>query len=131
MNYPLRGDKLFNFLKFKYLVEVTSKKLHLGANKNIFLSLIVIASQLDSRSKPGTKIKYLNPEQAKYVLNNIIPEGVDISSLTNSLAEVKANSLTLDFVFGVFETNTNNYKKLSIEDQNYIRDKFLPKGVKI
>jgi hypothetical protein len=65
------------------------------------------------------------------VINNIIPEGVDISSLTNSLANVKPNPLTLDFVRGLFETNTNNYKKLSIEDKNYIRDNFLPPSVEL
>ena len=57
------------------------------------------------------KIRYLNPEEQHYVINNIIPEGLDISKLTESIANFKPNPLTLDYVHGLFESNTNNYKK--------------------
>jgi len=65
------------------------------------------------------------------VINNIQPEGVDISKLTDSIDNFKANPLTLDFVHGLFESNTNNFRNVSIEDQNFIRENFLPKGVEI
>lgn len=97
-------------------------------NKDIFLSLLVIAGQIQPTAKLGNKIRYLNPEQQYYVINNIIPEGVDISKLTESIDNFKPNSLTLDFVHGYFETNTN-LRNLSVEDQNYIRENFLPKGL--
>ena len=130
MRYHLRGDKLLSFLRFKYLLEVASKKLHF-TDKNIFLSLIVIAGQLDSTNKLGNKIRYLNPEEAKYVKNNVIPNGVDISQLTNAIVNFKLNPLTLDFVHGLFESNTYNYRKISKEDQDYIRDNFLPKDLEL
>ena len=130
MKHQLRGEKLLDFLRFKYLLVVTSTKSHLK-DKNIFLSLIVIAGQLNDRDKLGNKIRYLNPEEQRYVVNKIIPEGVDISSLTNSIANFKLNPLSLDFVKGLFETNTNNYRKVSKEDQNHIRNNFLPKGLEL
>jgi hypothetical protein len=108
MNYQLRGDKLLSFLRFKYILESVLTKSYLK-DKNIFLSLIVIADQINPSEKLGEKIRYLKPAEAKYVINNIIPEGVDISSLTNSLANVKPNPLTLDFVRGLFESNTDNF----------------------
>lgn len=128
MNYQLRGEKLLSFLRFKYILESVLTKSHLK-DKNIFLSLIVIGGQCNPQEKLGEKIRYLKPAEAKYVINNIIPEGVDISSLTNSLANVKPNPLTLDFVRGLFESNTDNFWKLSKQDQDYIRENFLPKGL--
>lgn len=130
MKHQLRGEKLLSFLRLKYLLDVTSTKSHLK-DKNIFLSLIVIAGQLNDRDKLGNKIRYLKPEEQRYVVNNIIPECVDISSLTNSIANFKLNPLTLDFVKGLFETNTNNFRKVSIEDQNFIRENFLPNDVEL
>lgn len=144
MKYRLRGEKLLSFLRFKYLLEVISKKLHLNfrapqeaagrqalraSDKNIFLSLIVIAGQINPQGKLGEKIRYLNPDDIYYVKNNIIPEGVDISKLTESIANFKPNPLTLDFVHGLIELNTDNFFKLSKQDQDYIREKFLPKGL--
>ena len=130
MKYHIRGDKLKSFLRFKYVLEVVSSGVHL-MNKDIFLSLLVIAAKLNPMAKLGTKIRYLNPEQQYFVINNIQPEGVDISKLTESIANFKPNPLSLDFVKGLFETNTNNYRKVSKEDQDYIRDNFLPKGLKL
>ena len=131
MKYHLRGEKLLSFLRFKYILEVASLKVHLK-NKDIFLSLLVIAGQIQPTAKLGNKIRYLNPEQQYYVINNIIPEGVDISKLTESIDNFKrgaTNSLTLDFVHGLFELNTDNFFKLSKQDQDYIRENFLPKGL--
>jgi len=130
MKYQLRDKKLLSFLRFKYIAEIVSSKIHLK-NKNIFLSLIVIAGQINPSDKLGNKIRYLNPEEQHYVINNIIPEGVNISKLTESIANFKLNPLTLDFVHGLFESNTNNYKKVSKEDQDFIRDNFLPKDLGI
>ena len=48
-------------------------------NKKMLLSLIVIASHLNPLGKIGNKIKYLTPDEQKYVVNNIQPEGIDIS----------------------------------------------------
>ncbi len=130
MKYHLRGEKLLSFLRFKYIAEVLSTKAH-KKNKDIFLSLIVIASQVKIRDKLGNKIRYLKPEQMYYVINNIQPEGVDTSKLSESIANFKPNFLSLDFVHGLFESNTNNFKKVSIEDQNFIRDNFLPKEIEL
>lgn len=129
MKYHIRGEKFLSFLRFKYIAETISTKSHL--NKDIFLSLIVIAGQINSTDKLGSKIRYLNPEEARYVVNNIIPEGVDISYLTNSIANLKLNPLSLDFVKGLFETNTNNYRNVSKEDQDYIRYNFLPPSIEL
>jgi hypothetical protein len=129
MKYHLRGEKLLSFLRFKYILERSVlTKSHLK-DKNIFLSLIVIGGLCNPNHKLGEKIRYLNPDEIYYVKNNIIPEGVDISKLTESIANFKPNPLTLDFVRGCFETNTNNFRNLSVEDQNYIRENFLPKGL--
>ena len=130
MKHHLRGDKLLSFLRFKYISAVIFTKSHLN-DKNIFLSLIVIAGQLNYQDKLGKKIRYLKPKEQRYVVNNIIPEGVDIGDLTDDISNFKPEPLALDFVKGLFETNTNNYRKLSKEDQDYIRDNFLPKGLKL
>ena len=126
MKYQLRSGKLLSFLHFKYIVETLTPKMYLN-NKNI-LSLAVIAGQINPSDKLGNKIRHLNPDQIYYVKNNIQPEGMDISKLTDSIANFKANPLTLDFVHGLFESNTNNFRNVSIEDQNYIRENYLPKG---
>jgi len=109
-------------------LEVASLKVHLK-NKDIFLSLLVIAGQIEPTAKLGNKIRYLKPEQQYFVINNIQPEGVDISKLTESIANFKPNPLTLDFVHGLFELSTDNFFKLSKQDQGYIRENFLPKGL--
>lgn len=108
MKYHLRGLKLLSFLRFKSILETVCTKEHIK-NKNIFLSLLVIAGQLNDRDKLGNKIRYLNPEEQNYVINNIIPEGVDISKLTESIANFKLNPLTLEFVHGLYESNTDNF----------------------
>jgi group I intron endonuclease len=128
MNYQLRGEKLLSFLRFKYILESVLTKSHLK-DKNIFLSLIVIGGQCNPQGKLGNKIRYLKPDEIYYVKNNIIPEGVDISKLTESIANFKPNPLTLDFVHGLFELNADNFFKLSKQDQDYIRENFLPKGL--
>ena len=46
---------------------------------------------LPSTKNIGNKIRHLKPEEAKHVINNVIPEGVDISKLTNSIANFKPN----------------------------------------
>jgi hypothetical protein len=130
MKHQLRGEKLLDFLRGKYIAEILSTKAHLN-NKNIFLSLIVIAGQINIRGKLGNKIRYLKPDQIYYVKNNIQPEGVDISKLRQSIANLQPNLLTLDFVHGLFESNTNNFRNVSIEDQNYIRENYLPEGVQL
>jgi len=130
MKHQLRSGKLSSFLKFKYILEVIATKAH-SNNRKILLSLIVIASHLNPLGKMGTNVRYLNPEEQQLVINNIQPEGVDISELTDSISNLKKNKLILDFIHGLFETNTNNYKKVSKEDQDYIQNNFLPSGIKL
>lgn len=127
MKYHLRGDKLLSFLRFKYILEIISSTKS-DLNKDIFLSLIVIAGQINSTDKLGNKIRYLNPEEQKYVINNIIPEGVDIDKLTNSIANFKQNPISLDFVDGLLLSNSHteaNLRNINLEDQNYIRENFF------
>ena len=50
---------------------------------------------------------------------------------TDSIKNLQLNPLTLDFIDGLFESNSNNFRNVSIEDQNYIRENFLPKGVEL
>lgn len=105
MKHQLRSGKLLSFLRFKYIVEVMSSKAHVE-DKQIFLSLVVIASNMNPLGKLGNKIRYLKPEQQYYVINNIQPEGVDISKLTDSIENFRAqhqNDLTLDFLQGLFD----------------------------
>jgi hypothetical protein len=102
MKHQLRSGKLLSFLRFKYIVEVMSSKAHVN-NRKILLSLIVISSNMNILGKLGNKIRYLKPEEQHYVINNIQPEGVDISKLTNSIKDFKQNSLTLDFIHGLFD----------------------------
>jgi hypothetical protein len=109
MKHHLRGEKLLSFLRFKYITEVVSTKAHIK-NKDILLSLIVIASQIKIKDKLGNKIRYLKPDQIYYVINNIQPEGVDISKLTESIQNFKQNKLTLDFIHGLFD----GYGSLSV-----------------
>ncbi|KAG0122594.1 homing endonuclease, partial [Tuber indicum] len=130
MKYPLRGEKLLSFLHFKYILSVMSTKSHLK-NKNIFLSLIVIAGQINPTDKLGNKIRYLKPEEQHYVINNIQPEGIDISKLKESIVNFKPNPLTLYFVHGLLESDSSHFKLLSLEDQNYIRNYFLPEGIEL
>jgi len=63
----------------------------------------VIASHINPLGKLGSKIKYLTPEEQKYVIDNVQPEGVDISKLTESIQNFKQNKLTLDFIHGLFD----------------------------
>jgi hypothetical protein len=129
MKYQLRSGKLLSFLYFKYIVETLTPKTYLN-NKNI-LSLAVIAGQINPSDKLGNKIRHLKPDQIYYVKNNIQPEGVDISKLTESIDNFKSNPLTLDFVHGLLFSNTNNFRKVSKEDQDYIKENFLPFGVEL
>jgi len=106
MKHQLRSGKLWSFLHFKYIVEVMSTRAHWN-NKKILLSLIVIASNMNPLGKLGNKIKYLTPDEQHYVINNIQPEGVDISKLTDSIKNFKQNNLTLDFIHGLFDGDGN------------------------
>lgn len=106
MKYQLRSGKLLSFLHFKYIVETMATKAHVE-DKQIFLSLVVIASNMNPLGKLGNKIRYLKPEQQHYVINNIQPEGVNISKLTESIANFKSNPLTLDFLHGLFDGDGN------------------------
>ena len=72
-------------------------------NKKILLSLIVIASHMNPLGKLGNKIRYLTPDEQNHVINNLQPEGVDISKLTESIQNFKQNKLTLDFMHGLFD----------------------------
>jgi len=78
--------------------------------------------------KLGNKVRLLTPGEQKYVIDNVQPEGVDISALTESIENFKQNELTLDFMHGLFESYTSNFRKVGIEDQNYIREKYMPKN---
>ncbi len=51
--------------------------------------------------------------------------------LTDSIKNFQLNPLTLDFIHGLFESNSNNFRNVSIEDQNYIRENFLPNGLEL
>jgi len=53
--------------------------------------------------KLGNKVRLLTPEEQKYVINNVQPEGIDISKLTESIKNFKQNELTLDFIHGLFD----------------------------
>jgi len=106
MKHQLRSGKLVSFLKFKYIVEVMSSKAHIE-DQNIFLSLVVIASNMNPLGKLGNKVRYLKPEQQHYVINNVQPEGLDISKLTDSIKNFKSNNLTLDFIKGLFDGDGN------------------------
>lgn len=104
MKYPpfLRSGKLLSFLHFKYIVEVMSSKAHVN-NPKILLSLIVIASNLNPLGKLGNKVRFLKPSEQTYVINNVQPEGVDISKLNDSIQNFKQNPLTLGFIQGLFD----------------------------
>lgn len=102
MKHQLRSGKLLSFLQFKYIAELMSTRAHWN-NRKILLSLIVIASHINPLGKLGSKIKYLTPEEQKYVIDNVQPEGVDISKLTESIQNFKQNKLTLDFIHGLFD----------------------------
>lgn len=106
MKYQLRSGKLLSFLHFKYIVEIMNSKVHIE-DKKFFLSLVVIACNLNPLGKIGNKVRYLKPEQQHYVINNIQPEGVDISKLTDSINNFKQNALTLDFIQGLFDGDGN------------------------
>lgn len=127
MKYHLRDSKLRSFLHFQYLVGQVSSISHAN-NRNVLLSLVVIASNMNPLEKLGNKIRYLKPEEQNYVINNIIPEGVDISKLNNSINNFSPNPLTLDFVLGLIWTNTKNFRKICKKDQDHFKDNFLPKG---
>nr|ATI20434.1 endonuclease [Juglanconis juglandina] len=129
MKYQLRDSKLISFLHFRYIVETVSSMSAFGANnRNVLLSLVVIASNMNPLEKLGNKIRYLKPEEQNYVINNIIPEGVDISKLNNSINNFSLNPLTLDFMKGLLETSTKNFSKICKQDQDNIKDNFLSKG---
>lgn len=102
MKYKLRSGKLLSFLKFKYIVETMATKAHHNNRQNL-LSLIVIASHLKPLGKMGSNIRYLNPLEQHYVINNIQPLGVDISKLTDSINNFQPNPLTVDFVGGLWD----------------------------
>jgi LAGLIDADG endonuclease len=102
MKYQLRSGKAISFLYFKYITEVMATKAHWN-NKKILLSLIILASQMNPLGKLGNKIRHLMPDEQKCVINNVQPEGIDISKLTESIQSFKQNKLTLDFIHGLFD----------------------------
>lgn len=102
MEHQLRSGKLSSFLHFKYIVEVMSSRAHWN-NKKVLLSLIVLASHMNPLGKLGNKIRLLTLQEQKYVINNVQPEGVDISKLGESIENFKQNELTLDFIHGLFD----------------------------
>lgn len=106
MKHQLRSGKLLSFLHFKYIVEVMSSRAHWN-NKKVLLSLIVLGSHMNPLGKLGNKIRYLTPQEQNYVINNIQPEGIDISKLTDSIQNFKQNELTLDFIHGLFDGDGN------------------------
>jgi hypothetical protein len=57
--------------------------------------------------KLGNKIRHLTGEEQKYVINNVQPEGVDISKLTESIQNFKQSKLTLDFIHRLFDGDGN------------------------
>lgn len=63
----------------------------------------MLASHLNPLGKLGNKVRLLKPEEQHYVINNIQPEGVDISKLTDSIKNFKQNELSLDFIHGLFD----------------------------
>ena len=73
----------------------------------MLLSLIVLASHLNPLGKLGNKIKYLTPDEQKYVIENKQPEGIDISELEKSIDNFKQNKLTLEFIHGLFDGDGN------------------------
>jgi hypothetical protein len=81
-------------------------KAHRKDNK-VLLSLIVLANNMNPLGKLGSNIRYLTKEEQKYVVENIQPEGVDISKLTESIESFKQNELTLDFIHGLFDGDGN------------------------
>lgn len=102
MKHQLRSGKLLSFLRFKYIVEIMATRAHWN-NKKILLSLIVIASHMNPLGKLGNKVRHLTPDEQKYVVDNVQPEGVDISKLTESIQNFKQNKLTLEFIHGCFD----------------------------
>jgi len=79
-----------------------SSRAHWG-NRTKLLSLIVIASHMNPLGKLGNKVKYLTSDEQRHVIENIQPEGVDTSLLTESIQNFKQNALTLDFLHGLFD----------------------------
>lgn len=77
-------------------------KIHLK-NKLELLSLVVIASHLNPLGKIGNNVRYLNPVEQGYVINNIQPAGIDTSDLENNLKNFKSNPLSLGFIHGLFD----------------------------
>lgn len=102
MKHQLRSGKALSFLHFKYIAETMATKAHWKNKKNL-LSLVVLASHMNPLGKLGNKIRYLTAEEQKYVIDNVQPEGVDISKLTESIQSFKQNKLTLDFINGLFD----------------------------
>lgn len=102
MKHQLRSGKLLSFLHFKYIASTMSTRAHWG-NRKILLSLIVLGSHMNPLGKIGNKVKFLTPDEQKHVIENILPEGVDTSQLTESIKNFKQNALTLDFINGVFD----------------------------
>ena len=94
-------------------------------NPKILLSLIVIASNLNPLGKLGNKIRYLKPEEQSYVVNNIQPEGVDISKLKDSIQNIQKNPLSLDFIQGLFDGDGNlTVYLVGVKSENSGEDKF-------
>jgi hypothetical protein len=122
MKHQLRSGKLRSFLYFKYIVEVMATKAHRKDNK-VLLSLIVIANNMNPLGKLGSNIRYLTKEEQKYVIDNIQPEGVDISKLTESIESFKQNVLTLDFIHGLFDGDGNITVSLSNSSSSKLVEK--------
>lgn len=79
--------------------------------------------------KLGNKIRYLTFEEQKYVIDNVQPEGVDTSKLTESIQNFKQNKLTLDFIHGLFDGDgslsvyfVNASSSVCSQDQVFLAD---------
>lgn len=102
MKHHLRSGKLQSFLRFKYIVEVMYNKQHRN-NKNILLSLIVIASNMNPLGKLGNKIRYLDKSDINLVLANKQPDGVDISKLESEIQNFKVKPINVEFIYGLID----------------------------
>lgn len=106
MKYHLRSGKLISFLKFKYIVDVMLTRAHWN-NKDVFLSLIVISSQINPLGKLGNNTRYLTLDQQKYVVEGKHPEGVNVSALDSMIKSFKCNPLNIDFLNGLIDGDGN------------------------
>lgn len=123
MKHHLRSGKAKSFLLFKYIVEKMYNRAHIN-NEKMLLSLIIIASNINPLGKIGNNIRYLNKPHQNLVINNIQPDGIDLTEFYQYVENFIPKKLSVEFLNGLIDGDGNISVYFVIQDKTRVRVNF-------